>query len=140
MVLYYAAVIYSRTSMFPGQRRIPIANLQDMLADTERRVASIITIAANQLEHNHLDRRHIVFPLFMAGFATSQSDAKVQALDIMKAYEGSGIGQNTYTTRRLLTAVYEEQRKLAEAGRRIEDVDWLAVAKERALTIVNCGL
>lgn len=140
MVLYHAAVIYSRTSMFPGQRRIPVANQQDINADTERRVASIISIAASQLERRQLDRRHIIFPLFMAGFVTTHPDAKIQALDIIKAYEGTGIGQNTYRTRRLLTAVYEEQRRMAEAGRRIEDVDWPAVAKERSLTVVNCGL
>ena len=126
--------------MFPGQRRIPVANQHEILADTERRVGSIIDIAASQLEDRYLNRRHIIFPLFMAGFATTHPDAKIQALDIIKAYESTGIGQNTYSTRRLLTAVYEEQRKMAEAGRRIEDVDWLAVAKERSLTVVNCGL
>lgn len=76
----------------------------------------------------------------MAGFATTQPDAKIQALDIIKAFEGTGVGQNTYTMRRLLSAVYEDQRRMANAGRRMEDVDWLAVAKERSLTLVNCGL
>lgn len=126
--------------MFPGQRRIPVANLQEVQADTERRVQAIIDLATAQLEAGQLDRRHVLFPLFMAGFATIRPDAKIQALDIFKAFEGSGIGQNTYRTRRLLSAVYEEQRLMAEAGGRMEDVEWLSVAKERSLTIVNCGL
>jgi hypothetical protein len=126
--------------MFPGQRRIPIANIQNIFADTERRVMSIIDIATTQLEAGQVDRRHVIFPLLMAGVATTRSDAKVQALDLMKAYEGSGIGQNTYSSRQLLTAVYDEQSRVANGGGRIEDVDWLAVAKGRGLTVVNCGL
>ena len=133
-------MIYSRTSMFVRQRSVPIANHQAILADTERRIMSIIALAAAQLEARQLDRRHVVFPLFMAGFATTQPDIKIQALDIIKAYEGTGIGQNTYTTRRLLTAVYEEQRRVVDAGGRLEDVDWLRVARERSLMVVNCGL
>ena len=126
--------------MFPGQRRIPVASQQEVFADTERRVMTIISVAATNVEARHLDRRYVIFPLFMAGFATTQPDIKIQAIDIIKAYEGTGIGQNTYTTRRLLAAVYEEQRKAADAGHRIEDVDWLAVARRRSLTMVNCGL
>jgi hypothetical protein len=101
---------------------------------------SIIDIATTQLEAGQVDRRHVIFPLLMAGVATTRSDAKVQALDLMKAYEGSGIGQNTYSSRQLLTAVYDEQSRVANGGGRIEDVDWLAVAKGRGLTVVNCGL
>lgn len=126
--------------MFPGQRRIPVANLQGILADTERRVMSIIDIATAQLEAGQVDRRHVICPLLIAGVATTQPDIKVQALDLMKAYESSGIGQNTYYARRLLGEVFEEQRRVANAGGRIEDVDWMAVAKGRNLTVVNCGL
>lgn len=126
--------------MFPGQRQIPVANFQGLVADTEQRVMSIISIATTQLEAAQSDRRHIIFPLFMAGIVTTQPDAKIQALDLMKAYEGSGIGQNTYSARRLLTAVFEEQRRVADIGGRIEDVDWVMVAKERGLTVLNLGL
>lgn len=126
--------------MFSGQRRIPVANQLNIHADTEQRVLSIISVATSQLEQGQLDRRHVVFPLFMAGFATTQPDVKIQALDIMKTYEGSGIGQNTYRTRQLLAAIYEEQRRRADEGGRMEDVDWLTIARERSLTALNYGL
>ncbi len=138
--LYQAATVYSRTSMFFRQRSFPIASQQEVFADTKSRVMAIIALAATQLEAGHLERRHVIFPLFIAGFATMQPDLKVQALNIIKAYEGQGLGQNTYTTRRLLTAVYEEQGRVVEAGGRMEDVDWLRVARDRSLTVVNCGL
>ena len=139
-MLYQAATIYSRTSMFPAQRRIPVANQQELHADTERRAASIIHTAIIQLGAGLLERRHVIFPLFVAGFASTQPDVKIQSLDIIKAYEGTGIGQNTYRTRQLLSAVYEEQRRVAGRGGRMEDVDWLSVANGRSLTVVNCGL
>ena len=126
--------------MFPGQSRIPIANYQNMQADTERRVMSIIGIATAQLEAGQVDRRNVIFSLLMAGIATTRSDAKINALDLLQAYESSGIGQNTHTARRLLRAVYDEQSRVANGGGRIEDVDWLSVAKGRGLTVVNCGL
>ena len=126
--------------MFPGQRIITVANQHETLTDTEHRISSIIALATAQLEAGHLDRRKIVFPVFMAGVATTQSDIKVQALSIIKALETTGIGQNTYRTRQLLTAVYEEQAQTEKVGGRMEDVDWLIVARERSLTVVNCGL
>jgi hypothetical protein len=101
---------------------------------------SVVGLVTAQFEAGHLEQRHLIFPLFIAGFATIQPDVKTQALNIMKAFEGQGIGQNTYSTRRHLTAVYEEQRSVVEAGGKMEDVDWLKVAKDRSLTVMNCGL
>jgi GNAT superfamily N-acetyltransferase len=126
--------------MFLRQRSIPVANQQDLLTDTEQRILSIIALATAQLQARHFHHRHVIFPLFIAGYATTQPDVKIQALDIIKAFEGHGIGQNTFTTRKLLSAVYEEQRKVAESGGRMEDVDWIKVARDRSLTVVNCGL
>ncbi|KAK3715258.1 hypothetical protein LTR37_007225 [Vermiconidia calcicola] len=139
-LMYQTATIYSRTSMLKCQRRFPIANQQEVFADTERRTLSIMRLVSTYLASRHFDRRHVVFPLFMAGFATTQPDVKIQALDVIKAFESTGIGQNTYVTRRLLTAVCEEQRRFAEAGGKMEDVDWFEVARDRSLTVINCGL
>lgn len=139
-VLYQTAVIYSRTSMFPGQRNIPVANQADIHADTERRCIAILTLASAHLGSDLNERRHMVFPLFMAGVATTQPDAKIQTLDIIKAMERGGIGQNTYRTRQLLATVYEEQRKVYSFSGRMEQVDWLVLARDRGLSIVNCGL
>lgn len=88
-----------------------------------------------------MERRHVGFPLFMAGVATTQPDTKIQAMNLMTAFQREGgIGQNTYRTRQLLIAVCEEQRAMVGAGGRMEQVDWLALAKERGLSVVNCGL
>ncbi|EMC91412.1 hypothetical protein BAUCODRAFT_39585 [Baudoinia panamericana UAMH 10762] len=145
-VLYQAAVIYSRTSMFPAQRTIPMANQSEVHADTERRCVSVLALASSHLSNGEqvggtlMAQRHFVFPIFMAGVATTQPDVKIQAIDVIKVMETGGIGQNTYRTRQLLLAVCEEQRRVASIGGRMEQVDWLLLAKEKGFNLVNCGL
>lgn len=133
-------MIYSRTSMFPNQRRIPTASQQEVLVDTDRRIRLILCTAAQQIELGQFEKRNTVFPIFMAGFATNSPDLKQHAIDLIRALEGKGIGQNTHRTRQLLVAVCEEQRRVVHAGGRMEDVEWMVVAKEKGLNVVNCGL
>lgn len=150
--------------MFPGQRQDPYFAQASALADVENRCSMIIglvaAILASDATTNHQDahdhKRHVVFPVFLAGVATAQPDLKIQAIDLIRSMEGTvhpstsgpagfggmatsmggGIGQNTHRTRQLLVAVCEEQRRVG----RMESVEWLDVARERGLTTVNCGL
>ncbi|KAF7188344.1 C6 finger domain transcription factor nosA [Pseudocercospora fuligena] len=140
VLLYHAATIYSRTSMFRGQRQIPIASQYDINTDTDNRAQAILHVASQQIENRKVASRQSVFPIFMAGFAAKNPDVKLHAIELIKAFEGYGIGSNTYRTRQLLVAVCEEQRRLASIGGRMEDVEWLVIAKERGLSVVNCGL
>ncbi|KAK3641316.1 hypothetical protein LTR56_011344 [Elasticomyces elasticus] len=133
-MLHQASILYLRTSMFVAQRSIPIANQADVNADSERRCMGILALASGYLEGEIvMEHRHAIFPVFMAGVVTMQSDAKIQAINIMRSMERGAIGQNTSRTRQLLVAVCEEQ----SSGR---VVDWLTVARERGLSVVNCGL
>lgn len=139
--LFQAAIVYSRTSVFPGQRSIPVASQAEIQADTERRCIAILGMATEYIESNRIQCRHIVFPVLISGIATTQPDAKVQAIDLVRAFEvNGGIGQNTYRTRQLLVAVCEEQRRVVSTGGRMEQVDWMALANERGLRVTNCGL
>lgn len=126
--------------MFPGQRRIREPSQYELQPNIEECIFSIMSIARAQLSSGQFERRHINFPLFMAGFATTQAEVKVQVLNIMKVYEGHGIGLNTYRTRQLLMVVGAEQVRATNMGGSMEDVDWLTVAKERNLTVLNCWL
>lgn len=130
--------------MFPQQRRLGQATTDPdntTQADTERRVLAILTLTSSNLAAGQQDAaRHTIFPLFMAGFATLQPDAKIKALEIIAAMEGTGIGKNTGRTRGLLKAVFEEQRRAYERGGSVGEVEWLDVARGRGLGIVNCGL
>ena len=126
--------------MFPGQRLIPVANQANVNADSATRVSHILAVASSILAAGQLERRETVFPIFIAGFAAMTGDAKIQAIDQLKAFEGYGIGQNTSVVRKLLVGVCEEQRRRLNMGGRMEEVDWLVYSKERGLSVVNCGL
>lgn len=118
---------------------MPTANQSDMHADTERRCAAIIALASSHLETGITERRHCSFMVFLAGVVSASPDLKIQAMNIMTALQrDGGIGQNTYRVRQLLSAVYDEQRAVTGRGGRIEQVDWLAVARDKGLNVVNC--
>lgn len=137
-LLYHAAILYSRTSMYPGQSRMPTANQQSILVDTEARVAAIFEIA---VRHAAVPlHRHAVFPIFMAGMATGSGPNKSFAIDLIARFEDTGIGKNTARTKQLLVEVVNEQSRVASAGGKMEDVDWLHLARVKGLNVVNCGL
>ena len=126
--------------MFPTQSLLPTASQSFYQTDTATRVSHILTLALTIHAANELDRREVVFPVFIAGVATTNPAAKAKAIELLKSYEGHGIGQNTSVVRRLLVAVCEEQNRRVAAGRRMEEVEWLRVGRERGLGVVNCGL
>lgn len=135
--LYRACIIFSHTSMWPGQR---LETSPDY--DTEIAVASsqILQMTRKALEEDRSDCRYLVFPTFMAGFAATDGAQRMHALDLIRAMEKSSIGRNTTVTRKALAAVYEKQNeRFMNTGQSL-DVDWMAVLVERNLTIVSFGL
>jgi hypothetical protein len=126
--------------MFPTQALLPTANQAAYQADTATRVSHILTLGISIHAAGELDRREVVFPIFIAGVATTNPNAKAKAIELLKSYEGHGIGQNAAVVRKLLVAVCEEQRRRVANGRRMEEVEWLRVGKEKGLNVVNCGL
>ncbi|EME80220.1 uncharacterized protein MYCFIDRAFT_77984 [Pseudocercospora fijiensis CIRAD86] len=101
LLLYHAATIYSRTSMFPNQRHIPSASQHDINADTEVRAQAILHLVQNQA----FACRDMVFPVFMAGVASADFGVQMRAVELMKEIEGEGIGGNIFRLRVLLGEV-----------------------------------
>jgi hypothetical protein len=134
-LLYNAITIYLRTSMFPSQLLLPSASASTLKTDTEARVSQILTLATQILDAGELARREIVFPCFIAGFATTNFDRKRGFVSLLRRCEGYGIGQNTSVVRKLLAGVCEEQGRRGVGG-----VEWLRWGRERGWSVVNCGL
>lgn len=114
---------------------------------TVHHVTSIFTLVNNLLPSTPpavlQSRRDIPFPLFMAGYAAPSATAahlKHRALELLKHFEGGGIGQNTAVIRRMLAGVCEEQERRVRAGGREEEVEWLAWMADVGVGVVNCGL
>jgi hypothetical protein len=123
--------------MWPGQR---LETSPDY--DTEIAVASnqILQMARKAQSEDRWHCRYLVFPVFMAGFVSTDGAQRMQALDLIRAMEKTSIGRNTTVTRKALAAVYESQNeRFMNTGQSL-DVDWMQVMAERNLLVVNFGV
>ena len=121
--------------MFPTQLTLPSAAKPALATDTETRVSQILTLATSIFESGELARREVVFPCFMAGFATGDFGIKKRFVALLRDFEGHGIGLNSGVVRKLLVGVCE-----ALGRRGVEGVEWLRWGRERGWSVVNCGL
>lgn len=135
--LYRACIIYSHTSMWSTQR---LDTSPDY--DTEIAVASnqILQMTNRILEDGRLDCRFLVFPCFMAGYASTVGDLKLNALELIGRMDRVSIGRNTAATKTALARVYEKQNERFMTTGQSLDVDWMDVIGEQNMLIVNFGL
>lgn len=135
--LYRACIIFSHTSMWPGQRleTSPDYNTEIAVASTQ-----ILQMMRKALAEDRSHCRYLVFPAFMAGFASTDGAQRMQALDMIRIMEKDSIGRNTTVTRKALAAVYEAQNeRFMNTGQSL-DVDWMQVMVEKELLVVNFGV
>ena len=135
--LYRACIIYTHTSMWSTQRSDTSPDY-----DTEIAVASnqILQMTSDILDDGRLDCRFLVFPCFMAGYASQVGDPKLKALDLIGRMDRVSIGKNTAATKTALNKVYEKQTERFMTTGQSLDVDWMDVIREQNMLIVNFGL
>lgn len=135
--LYRACVIYSHTSMWPGQR---VYTSADCAGDITTASQQLLQISQVIITNNPGNCRFLVFPLFMAGFASEIGSQKMLALDLIQQMESDCMGQNTRVARKALEVIYERQNeRFMHTGNSL-GVDWLQIMMEHGLTVVNFGL
>ena len=98
--------------------------------------SEIIKVATGTVRRQQYEHDFVLFPLFMAGFATLSAVEKIQAHDLMRAMERESIGINKRATRKLLEAVYERQNERQVTVGHYVDVDWIHVMRESRLQVV----
>lgn len=135
--LYRACIIYSHTSMWPGQR---LESSPDY--DTEIAVASnqILAAAKGMLDQGFADARFLVFPVFISGFASMDGSQKAVALELIEKMEQPSIGRNTAASRKALEKVYTAQNERFMTTGQSLDVDWMEVMEREDIMVVNFGL
>jgi len=136
--LYRACVIYSHTSMWPGQRL-------DMSPDCETEINAasqhILQVSRAIIENDSNSSQFLVFPLFMAGLASTIGREKMLVIDLIKQMEeGCIVGGNTKATREALEAIYELQNEQFMHNGHSLDIDWFQVMIDKGRTVVNFGL
>lgn len=83
----------------------------------------------------------MVFPLFMAGLASTIGREKMLAIDLIKQMEeGCIVGGNTKAAREALEAIYELQNEQFMHDGHSLDIDWFQVMIDKGRTVVNFGL
>ena len=126
--------------------RQPLLSPSYFIHEVSQCSGEILLLAREIVSHNHLERKFIVFPLFMSGFVCKKQDERMEILALMKKMEEDSVGKNGVAPRRLLEVVYERQDRRREDLRREgvedgrEDVDWVSMIEELGLQVVNCRL
>ncbi|KIW17714.1 hypothetical protein PV08_04909 [Exophiala spinifera] len=135
--LYRACILFSHTSMWPGQRLDTSPDYDTEIAVASNQILQM-TMKAHAEDRYHC--RYLVFPVFMAGYCSTDGGQRMQALDLIRAMEKNSIGRNTSVTRRALATVYEKQNeRFMNTGQSL-DVDWMQVMTEKELLVINFGL
>ena len=136
-ILYGACIIYSHTSMWPTQR---LDTGPEFDVEISQAVSEILHTAGNIVDTGRFEVRSIIFPLFMAGFASIDDHQKSLAMDLITIMEKEKIGGNTAATRNALQVVYERQKqRFMHTGHSL-DVDWIEVIAELGVRILDFGL
>ncbi|KAJ9294772.1 transcriptional regulator family: Fungal Specific TF [Paecilomyces variotii] len=135
--LYHACVLFSYTSMWPGQRLGPEGSPDEELM---RHSAAILRIAESIIRAGRFDLRFIIFPLFTVGVSTPSGSQKMMALDFISSMERAGVGRNATTTRHILQIVYERQTQQLIAMGHSFHLYWVDIMIEQGLQVVNFGL
>jgi Fungal specific transcription factor domain len=135
--LYRACLIYSHTSMWPSQR---LDTGPEYDVEIAQCVTEVLRIGDKIVSSEQFHLRFIIFPLFMAGFASTDGNEKMLALELISSMEKESIGSNTTATRHALQIVYDQQtRRFMHTGHSL-DVNWSDIMLEQGLQVVNFGL
>lgn len=119
-VLYRTFVIYTHTSMYPGQLNETFGSDEVATFATE-----IIDALQLMLAGKEYSPRSGIFSLFVAGFATTNRSEKQMVLDLLLAVEARDYRGSTEGTRTLLQRIYERQDAAAQEFGDARSVDWL---------------
>ena len=139
--------------MYPTQR---LHHPSHSIHEVSQSAGQILQLGREIVSGGHMERKFIVFPLFMAGFVNRYKAEKEEILGLVMRMEEDSVGRNMIATRQLLEIVYERQERrkgvLREERRSMglresegwdvgeEDVDWVGMIGELGLQVVNCRL
>lgn len=134
--LYRACIIYSHTSMWVGQRLDTSPDYDNEIATAAQQIIQVAQTIVDGSDNS----RFLIFPLFIAGYASDNGNHKTLALDLIQELEEKSIGHNAQATRACLQVIYEQQRERFKYTGHSLDIDWLRVMRDRQISLVNFGL
>lgn len=113
-------------------------------ASVKNHAHSILYLSREIVIAGHLERKFVVFPLFMAGilfsscFPSEFAAHRAETVRLLKDLEMKTMGKIANASRLLLELVYENLDR--GTGEDTSLVDWVGLAKDKGLQVVNCRL
>lgn len=132
-LMYRSSLVFSYVSMWVRQRLAAGAHDRE---EVEKLASEIVDLCRLIVQQRRFEKRFAVFPLFIAGYSSTDQGKKMEALEYLHAMEAGMLGRNTKTLAYLLEVVYERQR----AARTMEAmlaICWKEVMKELGLYMVT---
>lgn len=135
-MLYRGCIIYSHVSMWSGQR---LDTSPDFDGELLIAAQQITQVAENCMDDSMQSTGYLVFPLFMAGFASTDGAQKMGVLDLLQKVQKDSLGHNAQHAREALSAIYDRQHERFLMSGQSWDIDWMHVVKEKGITMVHFG-
>lgn len=139
-MFYHALTLYARTSMWPQQVHetadVDLNNTEITLS-----VSAIITESARALSQTHvfMSTGFLVFPLFMAGIASTDVSDKVWVLDTLTRAGDHTVGRNCSVIKAALQTVYQQQNAATMLGSTSSSVVWQDILCEFGVQVALFG-
>jgi hypothetical protein len=130
-------MIYAYTSMYPGQLSSPAPDFESEIPSCCREIIHAAQFITSQ---DQFEFSYVVFPLFMAGFATKDPTEKEYALELIRAVETQSYGGGTKSVRRLLQNIYGKPRDAIVRNGDNASVDWVEEMERSGQRIILYGL
>ncbi|KAI4785878.1 hypothetical protein E4T44_14002 [Aureobasidium sp. EXF-8845] len=134
---YSSALIYLHTSMYRGQQ-MDASYLQHKEISFHCRL--VLAKASLIVSSRATEQNYVIFPVFLAGVASSNDHDKNRAIGLIRAMERTGISFGACRSRQLLEAICMEQKRLVHCGGSAAEVDWISYSNGMGLRSVNMGL
>ncbi|GKZ35312.1 hypothetical protein AbraIFM66950_005907 [Aspergillus brasiliensis] len=136
-ILYHTCLLFSSTSLWPGQRLESAGASDDEIHHHALRILQIVSGIVEKGREG--DRRFIAFPLFLAGAVAPTSGLKMMALELLSNLEDGEIGYNSAITCQMLQVFFERQIQHSQRGGHALEVEWVEVLAEHGRPLVNYG-
>ena len=82
-----------------------------LIHEVAQSAGEILRLAREIVSSDHLERKFIIFPLFMAGFVSRSEEERREILGLVRRMEEDSVGRSFVAVRQLLEIVYERQEK-----------------------------
>ncbi len=123
--------------MWPHQR---LEMSPESIPEMSQSVGEILELAREISANGCIERKFMVFPLFMAGVGSQNPSDQQLAIELLRVFELRSIGRAMVATRHVLEVIYQKQREVIMQGGHPMMVDWVNTVAERGLQMIDARL